>query len=359
MIPFNKFTTVGTAEPSSLALSSLAGLELKETRTNPKEIRVLIVGAGTVGQDLARSLHDDGRYRVVGYADDDMETAALQEGIVLGRKDEVPKLVEDYVIDEVYVAYAPTWQQRMVEHLTTYHPGVQVHVVPSPYESLINTGTVQSMGDIALVRLTSGERKIREATKRAFDFMVAFIALVLFAPLLLAVALLIKLCSPGPAIFAQERVGRYGKTFTLFKFRTMVMNAEAGTGPVLANGKNDPRLTWLGRWLRLLRIDEIPQLWNVLLGEMSLVGPRPERPYFVQKYERSTPAYARRHTVRPGITGLAQVLGGYHTDPRDKLRFDLIYTTHQSFWLDLSILFRTFAVVLLPQRYSWERKQKA
>ena len=137
----------------------------------------------------------------------------------------------------------------------------------------------------------------------------------------------------------------------------MVADAEASSGPVLANGTKDLRLTPLGKWLRLFRFDELPQLWNVLRGEMSLVGPRPERPVFVDKFLESVPAYAQRHLVRPGITGLAQVCGGYHTDARDKLRFDLIYVSHRSVWLDLSILLRTVLVVVLPNPQVREKEK--
>ncbi len=360
MLPFQKMTTARTlTDPSSMAFPPLSGLELKEAQSNPRQIRALIVGAGSLGRDLARNLQSDGRYRVVGFADDTIESSEFEEGVVLGGRNDVAHLVEDYVIDEVFIAYAPTWQQHMVEHLTTYHPDVHVHVVPSPYESMINTGAVVSRGDIALVQLTSGERKVRGVIKRSFDLVCALLGLLLLAPLFLFVAALIRVASPGPAFFIQERVGRRGKTFRLYKFRTMVINAESATGPVLANGKNDPRLTRVGRFIRMCRIDELPQLINVVRGEMSLVGPRPERPYFVKKYEASTPAYRRRHSVRPGITGLAQVLGGYHTDPRDKLRFDLIYVTHQSIWLDLTILYRTLAVVLRPHGYRFERTPKS
>src|SRR5579883_549346 len=145
----------------------------------------------------------------------------------------------------------------------------------------------------------------------------------------------------------------------MYKFRTMVPNAEAATGPVLSSGKRDPRLTPLGVWIRAVRVDEIPQLWNVLKGDMSMVGPRPERPCFTEEYDQTIPAYSRRHQVRPGITGLAQVCGGYHTDARDKLRFDLLYISHQSFWLDLWLLLRTVLVVVLPHRQKFDKNDAA
>ena len=180
--------------------------------------------------------------------------------------------------------------------------------------------------------------------------MVALLGLLCLWPLLALVALLVKRTSPGPIIFAQERIGHHGKPFILFKFRTMRQDAELSTGPVLSPGDADCRLTPVGRALRRFRIDELPQLWNVLRGDMSLVGPRPERPYFVQQFEQIVPTYSHRHLARPGITGLAQVCGDYHTDARDKLRFDLIYVSHQSLWLDISILMRTVMVVLFPDR---------
>jgi len=175
--------------------------------------------------------------------------------------------------------------------------------------------------------------------------------LVATAPLMLLVAALIKLTSPGPIIFAQERVGQLGRVFRLYKFRTMRQDAEAQTGPVLSMGSLDARMTPVGKWLRIFRIDELPQLWNVLRGEMSVVGPRPERPFFVEQFATRDPVYVRRHAVRPGITGMAQVLAGYHTDARDKLRFDLIYITHQSVGLDLKILWFTLVLIVRSRDY--------
>jgi lipopolysaccharide/colanic/teichoic acid biosynthesis glycosyltransferase len=183
-----------------------------------------------------------------------------------------------------------------------------------------------------------------------FDVVAASVFLILSSPISLLAALLIRLTSPGPVVFAQERVGHNGQVFRMFKFRSMVVSAEDATGPIKSPGKNDDRLTPIGRWLRHFRIDEIPQFWNVLKGEMSMVGPRPERPVFVDQYTMETPTYRRRHDVLPGITGLAQVCGDYHTHPRDKLRFDLYYVSHQSFLLDLIILWRTVRVVLFPER---------
>ena len=206
-----------------------------------------------------------------------------------------------------------------------------------------------------MVRLTSGAKRVQEINKRLFDVTLASVGLILLFPITFVTAILIKITSRGPILFKQLRTGRGGRPFMMYKFRTMAHNAEDATGPVLSSGKADPRLTSLGRWVRMVRVDEIPQLWNVLCGHMSMVGPRPERPCFTEEYDQTIPAYSRRHDVRPGITGLAQICGGYHTDARDKLRFDLIYISHQSLWLDITLLVRTVLVVVLPHKQKFDR----
>ena len=184
--------------------------------------------------------------------------------------------------------------------------------------------------------------------KRVLDIVCAFILLVLTAPFLALMALLIKLDSWGDALFRQERVGWHGKNFTLFKFRTMRQDAEQATGPVWA-GVDDPRVTRLGKWLRKFRIDELPQLFNVVRGEMSLVGPRPERPHFVAMLNGCVPYYGLRHCVKPGVTGWAQVLYPYGAsveDAYEKMQYDLYYAKHMSLGFDLQILASTIQVVL-------------
>lgn len=308
--------------------------------------RALIVGAGPTGQALAHSLEADDQYQVVGFVADPGEEAAPGLLPVLGRREAAPLLIHEHDIDEVILAHPPTWQQRLVEDLSTRYPDVRVRVVPTAYEALARVGKVENLGDIALLRFQPPPGAGREVGKRALDLILASAALIILSPLMLVLGALIRLTSAGPALFAQERVGRFGRPFVLYKFRTMVQDAEARTGPVLSSGRHDERLTRLGGWLKLFRLDELPQFWNVIRGDMSLVGPRPERPCFVAEFERTIPGYAKRHQVRPGITGLAQVCGGYHTHARDKLRFDTLYVTNRSFWLDLSILLRTLLVIL-------------
>lgn len=177
--------------------------------------------------------------------------------------------------------------------------------------------------------------------KRPFDLAVVASALTLLAPLwlllLTAIPLLIRLEDGGPVFYRQTRLGRDGRRFRLLKFRTMVVDAETGTGPVWA-GPSDPRITRVGGVLRRLRFDELPQLLSVLRGEMSLVGPRPERPELAARFERDLPGFSRRLRVRPGIVGLAQAAGGYHASPRRKLRYDDLYIRAMSPWLDLKLM---------------------
>lgn len=188
----------------------------------------------------------------------------------------------------------------------------------------------------------------RLVLKRIVDVIASVVGFVVIAPILGAVALAIKVDSKGPIFYLQERMGRFGEPFRIFKFRTMVMKAEAD-GPVWAAGKNDPRLTRVGRFLRRTHLDELPQLLNVIKGEMSLVGPRPERPHFVQTLNREIPRYDSRLLVRPGITGLAQVHYRYDAsiaDVKRKLRFDLLYVRRMCLALDARILAWTFLVVV-------------
>jgi len=189
--------------------------------------------------------------------------------------------------------------------------------------------------------------------KRVIDVVTACALFVLVAPGLMLVAVLIKLEDGGPVIFSQKRVGRRGVSFTLNKFRSMHVDAEAETGPTWAQ-TDDPRVTRVGRWLRALRIDEIPQLWNVLKGEMSFVGPRPERPEFVAVLQPAIPGYELRHAVRPGITGWAQINCSYGStldDARRKLQYDLYYLDHGSLALDLWIMLRTIKIVVVGWKH--------
>lgn len=188
----------------------------------------------------------------------------------------------------------------------------------------------------------------RLVLKRTFDFAASIVLFAVALPVLAVLALAVKLTSKGPAVYSQERVGRFGETFKIYKFRSMRVDAESN-GPVWAGGDQDPRVTPIGSFLRRTHLDELPQLFNVLAGNMSLVGPRPERPCFVEQLDRDVPRYDERLLVKPGMTGLAQVHYRYDatvTDVKKKLRFDLLYVKRMCLMLDARILAWTFIVVM-------------
>lgn len=224
----------------------------------------------------------------------------------------------------------------------------QVIMVPAIEDILLLGAQLDRVDDQPILRLESlGLIPRQRLVKRICDLVLSLVLIILTAPVQLVVALFIKLDSPGPVFYFQERLGEGRKPFRLIKFRTMVVDAERRSGPVLAKAK-DPRITRLGRFLRATRIDELPQLANIFLGQMSFVGPRPERQFFVEQFEEALPEYRYRMLVKPGLTGLAQVLGKYTTEVDDKLRYDLIYIRSYSLLLDFQILLLTLRVIFIP-----------
>ncbi|GIP49236.1 sugar transferase [Paenibacillus sp. J53TS2] len=223
---------------------------------------------------------------------------------------------------------------------------MEVVIVPDFYELYLADAEPQQIGDLLVYSLMPPQLTLPErAFKRLFDLAVSSMLLLMASPVMLVMFVLIPLTSRGKALYVQERIGLQEKPFPLYKFRSMVDGAETGTGPVLA-GRNDTRVTRLGQWIRATRIDELPQLFNVLLGQMSLVGPRPERAFFINRFKEELPHYTYRLMVKPGLTGYAQVMAGYATTPSDKLRYDLMYIKRYSLLLDLKILFQTIRVVV-------------
>lgn len=313
------------------------------SNSNPK--RILIVGAGEAGRTLAQALERQhgSQCLVVGFVDDHPEAANGSRDKVLGGRQDLLTLVDKHQVDEVIVADAPSWQERLVESLCSNgHRNLTVRVVPSMYEAMIGRPAFASVDDVPMLGLTvPTPPRAYVVAKRIFDVACSALALVVTSPVLALGALAIKLTSRGPVLYKQNRVGLNGVTFQMLKLRTMVADAERQTGPVLSCGKGDGRVTPVGRLLRKLRLDELPQFVNVLRGEMSVIGPRPERPCFVQDYEQKVPAYKQRHRIRPGITGLAQVNGYYQSSFDIKLRYDLMYIFNQSVMLDLKILLLT------------------
>ena len=244
----------------------------------------------------------------------------------------------------------PRERERIISY--ALEEGKLVMLVPGIYEILLQQAKMVSAGDVPVMQLQGIMEEGRlQMVKRTGDMFFSLLALLLTSPLMLAISLAVKLDSPGPVFYTQERAGMKGKTFDLYKFRTMIRDAERLSGPVMT-GQRDDRITRVGRFLRRTRLDELPQFINILKGDMSLVGPRPERPHFIEEYTETLPEFDYRHQIQAGLTGLAQVEGNYTTDPVNKLRYDLYYAQKKSLFMDLVILLRTARVMLQKKKAS-------
>jgi exopolysaccharide biosynthesis polyprenyl glycosylphosphotransferase len=316
------------------------------------EQRVLIIGTDSTSVELAEKVAQRGRWgwKMTGLIDecaDPRHPAPVIVGgfPVVGNVDEVARIAADLRANRIIIA-SPIALREFVESLVLADEmSVRIDVVPDLYEIFI--GTVDAIvGDVPLMEISRATvPRYYAFLKRVADLLASSLLLVLTSPLLLVCVLAIVLDDGLPAFFSQERVGRNLKTFRVRKLRTMIKNAEQATGPVLAK-EHDTRITAVGRLLRRFRIDELPQLANIMRGEMSFVGPRPERPYFVERYLGEVPGYRERFNVKPGATGLAQVSGSYATTPERKLKYDLIYIYHQNALMDIQIVTETLRVVL-------------
>ena len=264
----------------------------------------------------------------------------------LGEVADLPRLLAEHDVGEIVLLSPLSWRDRLVDRMLRQSRRPRVSVVPSVYDILVGRVSSGRIHDVPVVEVVKNPRDdLAYLAKRTTDFVVAGCLAVLTLPVAMLAAFAVKLSSPGPVFYRQRRVGQAGRQFTIWKFRTMLDAAEDKSGPVLARHE-DERVTRIGRWLRAARIDELPQLWNVLNGTMSLIGPRPERPEFVRRYAEEIPGYLERLQVKPGLTGLAQVNGEYHTSPAYKLKYDLAYIYNYSITLDLKIMAETVKVMV-------------
>jgi sugar transferase (PEP-CTERM system associated) len=321
----------------------------------PRE-RLLLIGTSPAAVALARELHQRKELGVeiagfVDAAEDRVGDPVFNPGIV-GTIDDIPAIVRDRRVDRVVVSLADARGRLPMDKLLEMKlaRGVTFDHLASVYEEYTGKIAIENLRPSWLI-FAPGFRKSKAlmATKRALDATLAAVLLVLLSPLLPLIALAVKLSSPGPAMYHQARVGLHDRVFTIHKFRSMRTDAEAATGAVWAS-KDDPRITSVGRFLRRTRLDELPQLLNVIAGDMSFVGPRPERPEFVATLTDQIPFYGQRHVVRPGLTGWAQVCYTYGAsveDAMEKLQYDLFYIKHLSLALDVFILFETIKTVVL------------
>jgi exopolysaccharide biosynthesis polyprenyl glycosylphosphotransferase len=321
----------------------------------PFRRRVLIVGAGWAGRTIACAIREnaDAHFHVLGFVDDDgAKQKSPVEGLpVLGTRENLLDIVHEKSVAEVILAVTHDLPGEMFRILLdAQEQGVQITPMSVLFEQLTARVPVEHIGDswyVALPLGHAGTGGVYPAAKRIFDVALATVGLVIFGAMLPFIALAIRLDSSGPIFYSQERVGKAGRVFRVRKLRTMVKDAERDGRAIWASSR-DPRVTRVGRLLRKARVDEFPQLVNILRGEMSAVGPRPERPEFVAQLEKSVPFYRLRHAVKPGMAGWAVVNYDYVDSiesARVRVEYDLYYIKHQSLWLDILILSRMVGLV--------------
>lgn len=352
----------GTFEVSQLVWATFLGLNVVLTfasRELVREVlerrwragiglkRILIAGSGELGRLIADKIleHRELGYQIVGFVDDRAAGDHLgYRGLpLLGTLDEAAEIASREVIDHLYVALPPEQHLKMIALLqSTSREMVDVKVVPDLLQVIALRARLEDLDGVPVINVNDVPLQgFNAVLKRVIDVVMSSIALAVLALPLALVALIVKVSSRGPVFYRQERMGLDGKPFSIIKFRSMLDNAERGTGPVWAI-EDDPRVTPLGRFLRRSNIDELPQLWNVLRGDMSIVGPRPERPHFVAQFKHKVPQYMLRHKVKAGLTGWAQVNGWRGNTPLDKrIEYDLYYIENWSVRLDLKIIWLT------------------
>lgn len=316
--------------------------------------KAFIVGTGPMAADIRANLerHRLSGMNVVGYIAFDPDGPPTFDGLpVLGGLADLNTLIREYQVHDVIVAMEPGQSNRLIDVIDAVEvPDVSIKIMPDFVHMISGLNRTNQIYGLPLIEVMPDPMPSWEkVTKRSMDLVLSFLILAAALPVMAVVSVLVKLTSAGPVIFAQSRVGLYGKEFTIYKFRTMFEDAEKRTGPVFAS-KDDPRITPVGAVLRKLRLDELPQLVNVLKGDMSLVGPRPERPYFVERFKKEIPLYSRRLRVKPGITGWAQVKWKYDEsfeDVVEKTKYDLFYVENLSLRMDLKILLNTVFTVVM------------
>ena len=309
--------------------------------------RVLVAGAGDLGRLVADKLleHRELGFRVIGFLDDRASGDHIgYRGLpLLGTLADAEEIIRQENIDHVYVTLPLEEHVKMLALVeATNREGIDVHVVPDLLQFIALRARLENLDGVPIISLNDVPlRGFNSLLKRSIDVAISGLALVGLALPFMIIAALIKRSSPGPVFYTQERMGLDGKAFQVLKFRSMYQGAEDETGPIWAR-ENDPRCTGIGRWLRRFDLDELPQFWNVFRGDMSIVGPRPERPYFVEQFKHRIPQYMLRHKVKAGITGWAQVNGWRgNTSLEKRIEYDLYYIENWSVALDLKIMWLT------------------
>ncbi|RDU37559.1 undecaprenyl-phosphate glucose phosphotransferase [Neobacillus piezotolerans] len=311
---------------------------------------MLVLGAGTLGKKFYNNIrkHPELGYEIIGFLDDYQEGFYREDNMeipILDKIDRLDVVLKQHLVDEVVVAL-PLYAHEKFQNIifSCEKAGIKVLIIPDYYHFLPAKPSIDSVGEMPLINIRDvplDEMQLR-FFKRLFDIVFSLIVLLLLSPLLILIAFLVKLSSPGPIIFKQERVGLNRRSFNIYKFRTMrVMNNDISNNQWTT--ANDSRVTIFGSFLRKSSLDELPQFLNVLKGDMSVVGPRPERPFFVERFREEIPQYMIKHHVRPGITGWAQVNGlRGDTSIEDRIKYDVFYVENWTFIFDIKIILKTF-----------------
>lgn len=322
---------------------------LRKLRANGYNLKhILVIGAGELGVSFAHKIQQNKQlgYHIIGFLDDEKKLGYRISGSnVIGKLDELDRVVRENDLDEVIIAIALKDYEKLHDIIRACEKlGVKAQIIPDYYKYLPARPYVDQLDDITLIniRYIPLDDSFNQLSKRIMDILISLAAIILTSPIMLVSSLIIKLTSPGPVFFKQIRVGMHRREFEMYKFRSMKVQTDEEEKCQWTT-KNDPRKTRFGEFIRRTSIDELPQLFNVLKGDMSVIGPRPERPYFVDKFKEEVPKYMIKHHVRPGITGWAQV-NGFRGDTsiRARIEYDIYYIENWNFWLDMKIIFMTF-----------------
>jgi len=315
---------------------------------------VIIVGTEENSNYVAEKLLNHGQklYNVIGTIKAIDEINNVKNILVpqLGKEQDIKTIISKNPVSDIVIALDNMDHNHIMKLISTINGApVSIKIVPDLYEVISGLARTEQISGLPLIEVNFQESNWSSSgMKRFFDFLFSFVSILVLSPFFVLIGLIIKLSSKGPIIYSQERLGFKGMPYRIYKFRSMIVDAEEKSGPVWTSD-DDPRITSAGRILRKYRIDELPQLINVVLGQMSLIGPRPERPYFTKKLKEKFPLYDRRFRVRPGITGWSQIKHPSdleEEDVRQKLRYDFYYIENLSLNLDLKILISTIVVVL-------------
>ena len=333
---------------------ALLRLTLRKFRKEGFNIKyVLVIGAGEVGRNLADTIKVNTYlgYKIMGFLDDNVE-GTVKDIKVMGKIADIENILANHIVDRVIVSISPRHYNLLRDIINSCEKmGVRADIVPDYYQYVTSNFTVELIDDIPLISVRDLPLDItfNRLLKRSFDVIFVVVASIIISPLLLVVAIAVKLSSPGPIIYKQERVGENGKAFMIYKFRSMTTENEYIDDQRWTQ-KDDPRVTNVGKFIRKTSIDELPQFYNILKGDMSLIGPRPERLYFVKKFRESVPKYMIKHHVRPGMTGWAQINGFRgNTSIVKRIEYDIFYVENWSVWLDIKIFLKTIPMLLFDQ----------